>query len=85
MIVCLRSDLGKMSNTQDLMAFSDDPHFFCHFLGGPAADTCIDLIKDQSFCLILVCQQCLDGQHDPGKFSSGYNLLQWQYRLTRVG
>jgi len=65
-----------MGDTKHLSVLSDHCHFFGYFLRGTAADSCIDLIKDQRIDLVLICKDRLDGKHDPGKLTTGYDLPQ---------
>ena len=84
MSVCHCRDLGKVRDAQNLMAASDDSHFFGYLLSRPSTDSCINLIKDQCFNLISVCKNRFYRQHDPGQLTAGNDPSQRLHTLAGI-
>ena len=78
-------NLGKVGNADNLMVSGYVSHLLRDHLGGPPADSCVNLIKNQGRNIIRIRKHCLDGQHDPGQFSAGSHILQRTHRKSRIG
>ena len=84
MPVCHSCDLRQMRNTDHLVFFSDQCHFFRNLLSSTSTDPDIDLIKDQRLDLIFVCHYRFDRQHNSGKFPAGCHFCQRLHRLSLI-
>ena len=84
MRICHRCDLRQMGDADDLMALPDLCHFFGNFLRRPSADSGVDFIENQGFCLVAVGKNRLDCKHDSRQFTAGNNFRQRTDRFARV-
>ena len=73
-----------MGDADDLMALPDLCHFFGNFLRRPSADSGVDFIENQGFCLVAVGKNRLDCKHDSRQFTAGNNFRQRTDRFARV-
>mgnify|MGYP006965323909 CR=1 FL=1 len=83
MRICHRRDLRQMGDADDLMALPDLCHFFGNLLRRPSADSGVDFIENQSFCLVAVGKNRLDCKHDSRQFTAGNNFRQRTDRFAR--
>ena len=74
-----------MSDTDDLMGSCQNTQLLRYFPCGSAADTGIDLIKDQCINGIFPCQYRFDRQHHPGQFTATGHLVQRFQTFSGIG
>ena len=76
--------LGQVGYTKDLMMTGQLGNFSSHSLGRLAADTGVNLIKDDSVNLVPPGKKTFHGQHETGKFATGDHVGQGLRRFTGV-
>ena len=83
--VCHGRQLGQMGDAQHLLALADLGKLLGHLLGGPAADACVHLVKDQRADQLILRQHIFQGQHNPGQLATGGHLADGPQLLPHVG
>ena len=76
--------LGQMGDADHLPLSADISHFFRNFLCRSSADSCINLIKNQSLYLILICQKGFYCQHDSGELPAGHYFIKGFSRFSGI-
>ena len=84
MLIRHRCNLRQMRDAQKLMIFCDHSHLLGDLLRRTAADSCVDLVKNQRFHRILVCHNCLDRQHDSRQLTAGCHTRKRPERKPRI-
>ena len=75
-MICHCCDLWQMSDTDNLMVFTGHLNLLRHHLCCSAADSAVNLIKNQCLDFIMFCQNRLQSQHNAGQLTAGSYCIQ---------
>ena len=85
MVVCHGSELREMGNAEYLAGAADLHQLFRDQLGRTAADTGIDLVKNQGFDPVVCREHRAKREHDARQLAAARNLAQRLDRFAGIG
>ena len=84
MAVLHSGNLRQVGDTENLVIFCQASHLAGDLPGRLTADAGVDFIENKAVHFVLVCKNSLEGEHDPGEFSSARDLFKRTQRLTGI-